>query len=208
MVNDWPLVDISDVSPYANNPRINDDAVPFLANSIHDFGFMVPIVIDGDGTIVAGHTRVLACKELIASGDLGYWGDAPDDMSMDDPEYSKYQGIAPCVPYIDASALSSEQVDAFRLIDNKIPEHSGWSLEKLDLCLEPLKVDFDMSRYGFLDLPADIEVYEGEDNSIQLPDINLDDREGRVMVMLDSQEQAEALAERLTDEGYRCKVLS
>lgn len=81
-------------------------------------------------------------------------------------------------------------------------------MEKLDLCLEPLKVDFDMSRYGFLDLPADIEVYEGEDNSIQIPDISLGDKEGRVMVMLDSQEQAEALAERLTDEGYRCKVLS
>lgn len=207
MVNDWPLVDISDVNPYANNPRINDDAVPFLANSIHDFGFMVPIVIDGDRTIVAGHTRVLACKELLASGDLGYWGDAPDDMSMDDPEYSKYQGIAPCVPFIDASALSPEQVDAFRLIDNKVPEYSGWHLEKLDLCLEPLKVDFDMTRYGFLDLPDDIEVYEGEDNSIQLPDVGVD-RGSKVMVMLDSQEQAEALAERLTDEGYRCKVLS
>ena len=64
-----------------------------------------------------------------------------------------------------------------------------------------------MTRYGFLDLPDDIEVYEGEDNSIQLPDIGVD-RGAKVMVMLDSQEQAEALAERLTDEGYRCKVLS
>lgn len=206
MVNDWPLVDISDVNPYENNPRINDDSVPFTANSIHDFGFLVPVVLDKDNTIVAGHTRILACKELLSSGDLGYWGPAPDGMSEDDPEYAKYQGIAPCVPFIDASALSEAQVDAYRLVDNKVSELSSWDLAKLDICLEPLKVDLDMSRYAFFDMD-DIEVYEGEDNSIVMPDIEEVIKESKVLVTVGTAEEAEALAARLSDEGYRCKVL-
>lgn len=207
MVNDWPLVDIADVNPYENNPRINEDSVPFTANSIHDFGFLVPVVLDRDRTIVAGHTRVLACKELLSSGNLGYWGPAPKGMSMDDPEYSKYQDIAPCVPYIDASALSEAQIDAFRLADNKVSELSSWDLSKLDICLEPLKVDFDMSRYSFFDMDDGMEVYEGEDNSIVMPDIGEMIKESKVLVTVGTREDAEALAARLSDEGYRCKVL-
>lgn len=172
-------ISVDEIIPYENNPRANENAVPFLMNSIQDFDFRNPILLDKNKVIICGHTRLIAAKEL------GYTE----------------------VPCIIADDLSPEKVDALRLADNRISEMSGWSLEKLDLCLEPLKVDFDMTRYGFLDLPDDIEVYEGEDNSIQLPDIGVD-RGVKVMVMLDSQEQAEALAERLTDEGYRCKVLS
>lgn len=207
----YPVIGISDVTPYENNPRVNDDTVPFLANSIHDFGFLVPIVIDKDKTVVAGHTRILACEELLRSGDLGYWGPAPKGMSPDDPEYSRYQNLAPNVYYIDASSLSDEQVAAFRLADNRVQEYSGWNMTKLDICLEPLSNIIDMERFGFIDV-ADIEVYDGEDNSIDLPDINVGGSgEGeaglKLMVYLDDPIDAEELCQRLKDEGYRCKVL-
>lgn len=55
----------SDLIPYANNPRHNDDAVQYVANSIKDFGFKVPIVIDTAGVIVCGHTRLKAAKRLL-----------------------------------------------------------------------------------------------------------------------------------------------
>lgn len=56
---------IEDIHPYKNNPRvISDDAVEKVANSIKEFGFKVPCVIDGNGTIVTGHTRVKAAEKL------------------------------------------------------------------------------------------------------------------------------------------------
>ena len=55
---------ISEIKPYEKNPRRNDEAVKYVAESIKKFGFKVPIVIDKDGIIVAGHTRYKASKEL------------------------------------------------------------------------------------------------------------------------------------------------
>jgi ParB-like chromosome segregation protein Spo0J len=55
---------LNELKPYENNPRINDGAVKFVKNSIEEFGFKVPIVIDKNGTIVAGHTRYKASQEL------------------------------------------------------------------------------------------------------------------------------------------------
>lgn len=55
---------IADIKPYENNPRNNEAAIQYVANSIKDFGFKVPIVIDKNGTIITGHTRVLAAKKL------------------------------------------------------------------------------------------------------------------------------------------------
>ncbi len=55
---------LNELKPYENNPRINDGAVKFVKNSIYEFGFKVPIVIDKNGVIVAGHTRYKASQEL------------------------------------------------------------------------------------------------------------------------------------------------
>lgn len=78
---------IKDLKPYENNPRRNDDAVDYVANSIKQFGFKVPIVIDKDNNIVCGHTRYKAAKKL------------------------KIESI-PCVI---ADDLTEEQIKAFRL---------------------------------------------------------------------------------------------
>ena len=97
------------------------------------------------------------------------------------------------------------------MADNKTAEMSGWDLEKLDICLQPLSEIIDMERFGFIDM-GELEVYDGEDNSIELPDINVGGSgEGeaglKLMVYLDDPMEAEDLCQRLQDEGYRCKVL-
>lgn len=113
---------IDDLIPYENNPRLNDQGVDALAESIKEFGFKVPIIIDSDGVIVAGHTRLKACKKL---------------------------GIEE-VPCIVADDLTDEQIKAFRLADNKVAELSDWDLDKLKE--EIGELDIDMTKYGFVQI--------------------------------------------------------
>lgn len=106
--------------PYENNPRNNDNAVPAVAASIKDFGFKVPILLDKDNVIIAGHTRLKAAKKL--------------GMKM--------------VPCIYADDLTPQQVKALRIADNKTAELAEWDAELLDSELAEI-TDFDMSSYGF-----------------------------------------------------------
>lgn len=116
---------IADLNPYENNPRLNDGAVDAVAASIKEFGFKVPIVVDSDGVIVTGHTRVKAAEKL---------------------------GLE-SVPVIVASDLSPEQVKAFRLADNKTSELAEWDMGKLDIELGEIE-NIDMNDFGFnIDLP-------------------------------------------------------
>ena len=110
---------ISQLHEYDNNPRNNDRAVDAVAESIREFGFKVPIVIDGDNVIVCGHTRVKAAQKL---------------------------GME-TVPCIIADDLTPEQIKAFRLADNKTGELAGWEIEKLGKELS--EIDMDMSVFGF-----------------------------------------------------------
>ena len=116
---------LEDLKPYLNNPRFNDDAVEQVANSIKEFGFKVPMVIDKDNVIVAGHTRYKASMEL---------------------------GLKE-VPCIIADDLTEEQIKAFRLADNRVSEKADWNLELLSEELQDL--DIDMSKYGFENFDID-----------------------------------------------------
>lgn len=111
---------VAGLIPYVNNPRLNDGAVDAVAASIKEFGFKVPIVVDSDGVIVAGHTRLKAAKKL----------------GLDS------------VPVIVADDLSPEQVKAFRLADNRVGELAEWDLGKLDIELGEIP-DIDMGSFGF-----------------------------------------------------------
>lgn len=123
---------VNELVPYENNPRHNDDAVEYVANSIEQFGFKVPIIIDKDNVIVAGHTRLKAAKKL-------------------GMEY---------VPCILADDLSDEQVRAFRLADNKVGELAGWDFTKRDEELAKI-LDIDMSMFSFKEDEFDInELFE------------------------------------------------
>lgn len=115
---------ISDLKEYDNNPRLNDEAVDKVAKSIEQFGFKVPVVIDKNDTIVCGHTRIKASKQL---------------------------GLKE-IPCIIAEDLNEEQIKAYRLIDNKTSDYSHWDFDKLELELKQLEdiKDFEMKKFGFI----------------------------------------------------------
>lgn len=134
---------LAELTPYANNPRLNDGAVDAVAASIKAFGFKVPIIIDKDGVIVAGHTRLKAAQKL---------------------------GLK-TVPCIVADDLTPEQVKAFRLADNKVGELAEWDLDTLKVELGNIG-EIDLSGMGFDlndDKPAEdiIEPTEKEINGYQ-----------------------------------------
>ena len=114
---------ISDIIPYQKNPRRNDKAVKPVMESIKQFGFKVPLVIDKDNVVVCGHTRLRAAKRLKLKE----------------------------VPCIRADDLTDEQIKAFRLADNKTAEFATWDLELLNGELLEIK-DIDMGDFGF-DMP-------------------------------------------------------
>lgn len=119
---------INEIKPYEKNPRRNDAAVKYVAASIEAFGFKQPIVIDRDGTIVAGHTRYKAAKKLRLAS----------------------------VPCIVADDLTDEEVKAYRLADNKVAEKAEWDDELLPEELDGIS-DFDMLDFGFDDMAEDEE---------------------------------------------------
>lgn len=113
---------ISEIKPYEKNPRKNEEAAKYVAESIKQFGFKVPIVIDKDNVIVCGHTRYKAAKKL---------------------KIKK-------VPCIKADDLTEEQIKAYRLADNKTGEFAEWDMELLIPELEGLNLtDIDMEDFGF-----------------------------------------------------------
>lgn len=132
---------LKDLKPYENNPRKNDDAVKYVAESIKEFGFKVPIVIDKNNVIVAGHTRYKAAKKLKMSE----------------------------VPCIIADDLTDEQIKAFRLADNKVAEKAEWDFDLLNAELDDI-IDLDMELFGFEDaLQDDAEEAVEDEFEIELP---------------------------------------
>lgn len=135
---------ITDLKPYEKNPRMNDNAVPYVANSIKEFGFKVPIIIDKKNVIVAGHTRYKAAKQL---------------------------GLE-TVPCIIADDLTPKQIKAFRLADNKTAEKAEWEAEFLSDELKEL-LDVDMGAFGFEDVLDDLEEEleaQEDDYEMELPE--------------------------------------
>lgn len=123
-------VSIHSIKPYENNPRDNDDAVDAVANSIKEFGWQQPIVVDTGGVIIVGHTRYKAAEQL------------------------KLKEI----PVVVADNLSEEQVKAYRLADNKVGELAEWNFGKMNIELQEI-TSLDMTNFGFdesdLDLATD-----------------------------------------------------
>lgn len=113
---------ISEVKPYDKNPRRNDGAVDAVAASIRQFGFQQPLVVDKDGVLIVGHTRLKAAKKL---------------------------GLKE-VPVVVADGLTPEQVKAYRLADNKTGELAGWDFSLLDRELVELEdMGFGMQEFAF-----------------------------------------------------------
>lgn len=152
---------VADLNPYANNPRLNDGAVDAVAASIKEFGFKVPIVVDSDGVIVTGHTRLKAAKKL---------------------------GID-TVPVIVADDLTPEQVKAFRLADNKTGELAQWDLDKLDIELDGID-EIDMGDFGFdmnLEVEDDVEPIDDEGIGGTLPQEHKMKIDSTIIVLTDEE---------------------
>lgn len=113
-------IPVEELIPYENNPRKNDEAVKYVAESIKQFGFKIPIIIDKDNVLVAGHTRLKAAKQL---------------------------GLSE-VPCIVADDLTEEQIKAFRLADNKVGEIAEWDDELLAIEFDDI-ININMEDFGF-----------------------------------------------------------
>jgi DNA modification methylase len=133
-------VPIDSIKPYEKNAKKHpDEQVEHIANSIKEFGFRQPLVIDKDNVVVIGHGRLLAAKKL---------------------------GIAE-VPVLRADDLTEAQINALRLADNKTNEPE-WDFSMLEAELDDLRLDFDMSDFGF-DM-SDEDLHSGEVQEDEVPE--------------------------------------
>jgi len=125
------MISPADLTPYEDNPRINEDTVAMVMNSIMHFGFRQPIVVDADHIVVVGHTRLKAALRL---------------------------GMEK-VP-VHVADLTPEQARAYRIADNQIAETSewNWALLSQELSgLEEMDPDYDLSVLGFEDYESLME---------------------------------------------------
>ncbi|MBR0463438.1 MAG: ParB N-terminal domain-containing protein [Clostridia bacterium] len=112
---------VDSLTPYERNAKKHpDEQVEHIANSIREFGFRQPLVVDADNVVVIGHGRLMAAKKL---------------------------GLV-TVPVVRADDLSEAKIKALRLADNKTNE-SEWDFGNLNFDLNDLNIDFDMSDFGF-----------------------------------------------------------
>lgn len=130
------MIPIELIQPYGKNPRYNDEAVEYVKNSIQQFGFAQPIVVDKNAVIIAGHTRHKASKAL---------------------------GLEK-VPVIVLDDLTEEEANAYRLADNKVAEFAEWDFGLLDEELNELaETNINMEDFGFFDEINKLEVEETEE---------------------------------------------
>lgn len=172
-------VKLKDIHPYPNNPRVNDDAVEAVANSIQEFGFKNPIIVDNEYVIIAGHTRYKAAKKLKLKE----------------------------VPVIVADDLSEQQVKALRIADNKTSELSDWNGDLLGKELSSI-IDIDMSLFGFTNGDAE-DAANADDQpysmTVKIPQYEIQGDCPEISDMLDSARADELIrhieeAEGVTDE--------
>ena len=151
------IVDISTIKPYENNPRkLKDSAIEKVAMSLKEYGFRQPIVVDKDNIIVAGHTRYRASKKLGLKN----------------------------VPISVIDNLTPEQINAYRIADNRTAEESEWDNELLKMEIKELEAkDFKLDLLGF--------------NEDQLNDLLFEEKQG----LTDEDEVPEAPEEPITKLG-------
>ena len=133
---------INDLTPYEKNARTHDEyQIEKLKNSLKEFGFINPVIIDENNMILVGHGRIMGAKEL---------------------------GIE-TVPCIRIKYLTDDQKKAYILADNKLSDLGGWDLDLLNE--ELLSIDLDMSMFGFDDIDISIELEESEIIEDEIPEV-------------------------------------
>lgn len=174
------IVSIDKIIPYINNPRKNTDtAIIKVASSIKEFGWQQPIVVDTENVIVVGHTRYLAAKKL---------------------ELEK-------IPVVIASELTSAQIKAYRIADNRIAEESEWDGDLLSVEIEGLSYeDIDLSVIGFENKELE-RILSGESNAKIGSRTDLEDK-FKLTIDFSSEEDCQILLDELIDRGFKVGVIS
>jgi len=176
----WPL---SAIKPYAQNPRKNAGAVEKVASSIREFGFRQPIVVDGKGVVIAGHTRLLAAQSL---------------------------GLHEAPVHV-AEGLTAAQVRAYRLADNRTAQEAEWDDDLLAAELQALQSeDFDLPLTGFDE--SELAGLLGEQGGL-LPTAEeaesaggYREQYGVIVICADAASQ-ESVYNDLKAAGYNCRVV-
>jgi len=169
---------LTDIRPYARNPRTNDEAVKNVAASIREFGFLVPLVIDANHEIVAGHTRYKAAQSL---------------------------GLK-SVPCVIADELTDEQIRAFRLADNKVGEMAQWDMDLLPL--ELADISLPMADFGFEvisdeDFSENFTLDDGEKKPFQQISITVHDEQAKlILAAIKYVYDQKAVTETFTNENH------
>lgn len=169
---------LTDIRPYARNPRKNDEAVKNVAASIREFGFLVPLVIDANHEIVTGHTRYKAAKSL---------------------------GMK-TVPCVIADDLTEDQIRAFRLADNKVSEAAQWDMDLLPLELADIVMP--MADFGFEvisdeDFSDNFTLDDGEKKPFQQISITVHDEQAKlILAAIKYVYDQKAVTETFTNENH------
>jgi ParB-like chromosome segregation protein Spo0J len=172
---------LSEIEPYNQNARSHSiNQIRQIANSIEEFGFTNPILIDGNKGVIAGHGRLYAAKLL--------------EMKQ--------------VPCVELSHLTEDQKRAYVIADNQIALNADWDFEILKEELEALKhSDFDITLTGVGDLD---DINHDENHKPVSDDTSPQEIEAKFSVMVDCEDEAdqEAVFKLMMSKGYKCKVMS
>jgi len=178
---EFRYISTDDLIPYARNSRTHSpDQVTKIAASIKEFGFLNPIIVDGENGIVAGHGRVMAARKL----------------GLDE------------LPCIEASHLTEAQKRAYIIADNRLALDAGWDNDMLRVELQELDDrGFDLSLTGF-DLTEINSLFDVDDPEGDLPEQQDLKATFEVAVECEDETQQETVFNLLTKEGYKCRILT
>jgi hypothetical protein len=172
---------VESLIPYARNARTHsDEQVAQIAASIKEWGWTTPVLVDETGQIIAGHGRVMAARKL---------------------------GIEE-IPVMVASGWSEAQRRAYVLADNKIALNSGWDMDLLKVELQDIgDMSFDLDKIGF-SVEEMTSFFVEAENENKIPKQKELKNTFEVAIECESEMQQEDIFNRLTQEGYKCRVLT
>ena len=172
---------VESLIPYARNARTHsDEQVAQIAASIKEWGWTTPVLVDETGQIIAGHGRVMAARKL---------------------------GLEE-IPVMVASGWSEAQRRAYVLADNKIALNSGWDMDLLKVELQDIgEMSFDLDKIGF-SVEEMTSFFVETENENNIPEQKELKNTFEVAIECENEMQQEDIFNRLTQEGYKCRVLT
>ena len=190
--HDYIQVDINEIKPYENNARLHSSIqINQIMQSIKEFGFTNPLIIDTEYNLIAGHGRLEALKQL---NKIDF---------KDNPIFN--------VSCIQVKDLSDTQKRALCLADNQIALNSTWDNEKLQDELEKLiNENFNFDCLGFDDSVfndfIDDEVNDkSNDNKVYDKDLK---EKFTLCIECNNESELQTLYDNFKDKGYKCKIIT